>query len=53
LPSGEVLYFIAAVAVVYNPETGTQTHFTGHNDDIKRYLMTVMSMVFIFEKTDK
>jgi microtubule-associated protein-like 1/2 len=35
LPSGEVLYFIAAVAVVYNPETGTQTHFTGHNDDIK------------------
>ena len=35
LPSGELLYFIAAVAIMYNPESGTQRHFTEHNDDIK------------------
>ena len=35
LASGEIAYFIAAVAVIYNMETRTQRHYTGHNDDIK------------------
>ncbi|XP_065192745.1 77 kDa echinoderm microtubule-associated protein-like [Sycon ciliatum] len=35
LPSGELLYFIAAVGVIYNPSTQSQRHYQGHNDDIK------------------
>eukprot|EP00118_Oscarella_pearsei_P025612 m.308471 g.308471 ORF g.308471 m.308471 type:complete len:792 (+) comp44058_c0_seq1:38-2413(+) len=34
-PSGELVYFIAAVAVLYSPETKKQRHFVEHNDDIK------------------
>ena len=30
LPTGEVVYYIAAVAVLYNPEAQTQRHFRGH-----------------------
>ncbi|RXG70158.1 Echinoderm microtubule-associated protein-like 2 [Armadillidium vulgare] len=35
LASGEVVYFAASVAVIYNPESNTQRHFTHHTDDIK------------------
>lgn len=35
LPTGEVLYFVAAVAVLYNPDEQTQRHYVGHTDDIK------------------
>jgi len=35
LPSGEIVYFIGAVAVLYHLEEGTQRHYTGHTDDIK------------------
>lgn len=35
LPTGEVLYFMASVAVLYNMQEGSQRHYTGHNDDIK------------------
>ena len=30
LPTGEVAYYIAAVAVLYNPEAQTQRYFRGH-----------------------
>ncbi|KAE8584883.1 hypothetical protein XENTR_v10021146 [Xenopus tropicalis] len=35
LPSGELLYFTAAVCVLYDPAAGTQRHYRGHTDDIK------------------
>lgn len=35
LPSGELLYFTAAVCVLYDPVAGTQRHYRGHTDDIK------------------
>ncbi|ESO09467.1 hypothetical protein HELRODRAFT_97580 [Helobdella robusta] len=35
LPTGEIVYFIAAVAVLYNVDEQTQRHYVGHTDDIK------------------
>uniref|UniRef100_A0A8D8QNL7 Echinoderm microtubule-associated protein-like 1 n=1 Tax=Cacopsylla melanoneura TaxID=428564 RepID=A0A8D8QNL7_9HEMI len=35
LPTGEIVYFVAAVAVLYNVEEQTQRHYVGHTDDIK------------------
>lgn len=37
LPSGELLYFVAAVAVLYDRDEETQRHYTGHTEDIMRY----------------
>ena len=35
LPTGEIIYFTAAVVVLYNAEEQTQRHYLGHNDDVK------------------
>lgn len=35
LPTGEMVYFIASVVVLYNVEDQIQRHYTGHTDDIK------------------
>ncbi|CAG0886575.1 unnamed protein product [Darwinula stevensoni] len=35
LPTGEIVYFVAAVAVLFNPEEQSQRHYLGHTDDIK------------------
>ncbi|CAL4071755.1 unnamed protein product [Meganyctiphanes norvegica] len=35
LPTGEILYFIAAVGVLYHVEEKTQRHYLGHTDDIR------------------
>ncbi|KAK7582719.1 hypothetical protein V9T40_014164 [Parthenolecanium corni] len=35
LPTGEIVYFVAAVAVLYNSEEQSQRHYFGHTDDIK------------------
>jgi len=35
LPSGELLYYQAAVGVIYNPATKSQRFYQGHNDDIQ------------------
>ena len=34
--SGEVVYFVAGVAAVYNVAKGQQRFFLGHSDDIIR-----------------
>ena len=34
LDDGQLAYYIAAVGVVYNPDTHTQKHFQMHTDDI-------------------
>lgn len=36
LPSGELLYFVAAVAVLYDRDEHAQRHYTGHTEDIMR-----------------
>ncbi|XP_023223869.1 echinoderm microtubule-associated protein-like 2 [Centruroides sculpturatus] len=35
LPTGEIVYFIATVVVLYNVEDQIQRHYLGHTDDIK------------------
>uniref|UniRef100_A0A1D5R806 EMAP like 2 n=1 Tax=Macaca mulatta TaxID=9544 RepID=A0A1D5R806_MACMU len=35
LPTGEIVYFVASVAVLYIVEEQGQRHYLGHNDDIK------------------
>ncbi|GJQ75573.1 hypothetical protein Trydic_g17654 [Trypoxylus dichotomus] len=35
LPTGELLYFVAAVAVMYDRDEETQRHYTGHTEDIQ------------------
>lgn len=34
LPSGELLYYVAAVAVLLDRDEETQRHYTGHTEDI-------------------
>ncbi|XP_058127196.1 echinoderm microtubule-associated protein-like CG42247 [Anopheles ziemanni] len=34
LPSGELLYYVAAVAVLFDREEDAQRHYTGHTEDI-------------------
>lgn len=35
LETGECVYFVAAVAILFNSEERTQRHYLGHTDDIK------------------
>ena len=35
LPTGEMIYFLAAVVVLYNSEEQSQRHYLGHTEDIK------------------
>ena len=34
-PHGDVVYYLAALGVVYNRDTHQQRFFTGHDDDIR------------------
>ncbi|KAJ9585806.1 hypothetical protein L9F63_002397 [Diploptera punctata] len=35
LPTGEMVYFVAATVVLYNVEEQSQRHYLGHTDDVK------------------
>lgn len=35
LPTGEMVYFVAATVVLYNVDEQSQRHYIGHTDDIK------------------
>ncbi|GBP26157.1 Echinoderm microtubule-associated protein-like CG42247 [Eumeta japonica] len=35
LPTGELLYYVAAVAVMYDRDEHAQRHYTGHTEDIQ------------------
>ncbi|XP_060804047.1 echinoderm microtubule-associated protein-like 2 isoform X3 [Amyelois transitella] len=35
LPTGEIVYFVAAVVVLFNVDERCQRHYTGHTDDVK------------------
>lgn len=41
--SGEVVYFVAGVGVVYSVAEGRQRFFLGHSDDIIRFATVVPS----------
>lgn len=48
LPSGELLYYVAAVAVLLDREEDSQRHYTGHTEDIMWCVYTVLRMVNIY-----
>ncbi|XP_038071466.1 77 kDa echinoderm microtubule-associated protein-like isoform X3 [Patiria miniata] len=35
LPTGDIVYFMAAVVILHNVQENTQRHYMGHNDDVK------------------
>lgn len=35
LPTGECIYFVASIVILYNPEEKKQRHYLGHTDSIK------------------
>lgn len=35
LPTGECVYFVASIIVLYNPEQRTQRHYLGHTETVK------------------
>ncbi|XP_072175162.1 echinoderm microtubule-associated protein-like 2 [Diadema setosum] len=35
LPSGELLYFVGAIAILFDRDLGEQRHYLGHNEDIQ------------------
>jgi len=35
LPTGECIYFVASIVVLYNADTGKQRHYLGHTDNVK------------------
>ena len=41
LPTGEIIYFIAEVVVLYNVEEQMQRHYLGHTDDVKWWVLDV------------
>ncbi|EEC11774.1 WD-repeat protein, putative [Ixodes scapularis] len=51
LPTGEMVYFIAAVVVLYNVEDQIQRHYLGHSDDIKWYPPLALSFLPTRQKT--
>ena len=35
LPTGEIVYFVASVVVLFNAEEHSQRHYMGHTEDIR------------------
>ena len=35
LPTGELIYFVASVVVLFNPELNKQRHYLGHTEEVK------------------
>lgn len=48
LPSGELLYYVAAVAILYDRDEETQRHYTGHTEDIMRLLNRLFTIFLAF-----
>jgi len=44
LPTGEVLYYVAAVAILYDKDEESQRHYTGHTEDIVWYLNFIATL---------
>lgn len=47
LPTGEIVYFIASVVVLFNYEERTQRHYLGHTDCVK-WLVLFNIVLFFF-----
>ena len=35
LPTGELVYFVASVVVLFNPDLNKQRHYLGHTEEVK------------------
>ena len=35
LPTGELIYFVASIVVLFNPELNKQRHYLGHTEEVK------------------
>jgi hypothetical protein len=46
LPTGEMVYFVAAVVVLFNAEEHSQRHYLGHTEDIKWWVVALFISVF-------
>jgi hypothetical protein len=54
LPTGEMVYFVAAVVVLFNAEEHSQRHYLGHTEDIKWWVVALCSLnsffgIFLYE----
>lgn len=51
LPTGEIVYFIASVVILFNYEERTQRHYLGHTDCVKWlvYASIIHSSVIVKE----
>ena len=44
LPTGEIVYFVAAVVVLFNAEEHSQRHYMGHTEDIRWYVFDLANL---------
>lgn len=47
LPSGELLYYVAAVVILYDRDEGSQRHYTGHTEDIIRLILFADALLLL------
>lgn len=45
LPSGELLYYVAAVAVLLDRDEEAQRHYTGHTEDIMWWVVLIYNIL--------
>lgn len=50
LPTGEMVYFVAAAVVLYNVDEQSQRHYLGHTDDVKRCVGRTTIIYYPFTK---
>lgn len=51
LPTGEIVYFVAAVVVLYNMEEHSQRHYLGHTDDVKWWVRNWVTSSFLAKES--
>lgn len=47
LPTGEIIYFVACVVVLYNVEEQCQRHYVGHTDEVKRLVRSILNFFLL------
>lgn len=43
-----MLYYVAAIAILYDRDEGAQRHYTGHTEDIMTYENTLFIFCFFY-----
>lgn len=52
LPTGEIVYFTAAVVVLYNVDEQLQRHYLAHTDDVKWLVAEYRKLSFLLYSSD-